>query len=513
MAEQLFEHGEDENTSRSDISGELGKPSATWLKWLGVATATETDRPEETAPPARLWRPGDAIGSDDPLETSATQDQIEDQIEDIEEHPTTLLDFQDHYNPAPPPPPTSLFERRYGQGSQPSAPLHVAQPGAGGNQPRLPFSSVTTPLPSYQSGGLSFRHFHADLRERRAEDERLTGRRWPGNSILFPGNAHEALFFDQLAIAMGEVDPRLLARESALRYIRASRLPEEDDLAPTDVYAILYYGLGLILRPLDCASSPQVLAVYHRRSHEVYVDWTLLQDPPYGRATLDRTAWRRAVDGSPLARILVAWCVATHLAENFDVPLVLGFSPPISARSGDSAFSPAGAADLLNRYRKTMISFATLLAPQERLWQQISALQLGIHMGDPEWRAHLRSAAGRDGSTGGWRRAQTTGLAGGAWFPRQGDPVEQVINVLAERNNCPPSLIEWQLDGNTGVLDWDAWAVQLRREVPALQHRYAAAEQFFFAGKSTPSREGMWSTKGRVPRVQAVQTPLLRLTF
>jgi hypothetical protein len=309
---------------------------------------------------------------------------------------------------------------------------------------------------------------------------------------------------------MGEVDPRLLARESALRYIRASRFPEEDDLAPTDVYAILYYGLGLVLRPLDCANTPQVLAIYNRRSHEVYVDWTLLQEPPYGRATLDRTAWRRAVDGAPLARVLVAWCVATHLAENYDVPLVLGFSPQISAPAGELAISPVGAADLLNRYRKTMISFATLLAPQERLWQQINSLQLGVHIGDPEWRAHLRSATWRDGFTGGWHRAEATSQAAGSWFPRQADPVEQVILVLAELNNCPPSLIEWQLDGNTGVLDWDAWAVQLRREVPALQYRYAAAEQFFFGGKSTSSREGLWSTKGRTSRVRA---PLLRLAF
>jgi hypothetical protein len=195
------------------------------------------------------------------------------------------------------------------------------------------------------------------------------------------------------------------------------------------------------------------------------------------------------VDGSLLARILVAWCVATHLAECYDVPLVLGFSPQVSASFAEEGFPPPGTADTLNRYRKTMIAFATLLAPQERLWQQIGALRLGIHMGDSEWRARLR---------------------GSAWFPRQADPVEQLIQVLAQRNNCPPSLIEWQLDGNSGVLDWDAWAVQLRREVPTLQHRYAAAEEFFFAENQTPSRDGDWQAKGRAPRVPA---PRLRLTF
>jgi hypothetical protein len=374
-------------------------------------------------------------------------------------------------------PPSSLFEQRYGEGA-------------------------------------AFGHVHADLQNRRAEDERLTGRHWPGSGIPHAKTAHEAMIFDQLALALGEVNPRLFARESALRYVQASRLPEEDDLAPTDVYAIFYYGLGLTLRPLDCTGLPHVLATYHRRLHEVYLDWSLLQDPPYGRATLDQTAWRRAVDSSQLARLLVAWCVATHLCENYDVPLVLGFSVPALQPahtgslnpSGPASLLPAGStADLLNRYRKTMVAFATLLAPQERIWQQISALQLGIHMGDAEWRAHLR------GTGGGWREAKVAGrrMPLGIWYPRDVDPVAQVIRVLAELNNCPPSLIEWQLDGKMGLLDWDAWSMRLLGELPALQQRYAAAEQLLFGEARARVRSG-WSPTSREPEKR---TPPLRLTL
>jgi hypothetical protein len=328
------------------------------------------------------------------------------------------------------------------------------------------------------------------------------------------------MFFDQLAIALGEVDPRTLARESALRYVRASRLPGEDTLGPTDIYAIFYYGLGLSLRPLDCAGLPHVLATYSRLLHEVYLDWTLLKDPPYGRATLDQSAWRRTLDNSPLARILLAWCAATHLAENYDMPLVLGFSGyagPLGDRAqnipmGGMTLSPAGmAGDFLNRYRKTILAFATLLAPQERLWQQVSALHLGIPMGDPQWRAHVRAICCLDGgSSAGWRQAQVSGhlLPGGFWYPYDMDPVEQLITILAERNSCPPSIIAWQLDGNAGVLDWDVWSMQLLRDVPALQQRYALAERFLY---SSASAAAGWPVMGLLP--DSLQRPSLRLSL
>ena len=419
-------------------------------------------------------------------------DEVE---EDIEEQSTTPLELS-------PDPPYAATPAPFPEAEAGSADRETSEP--------LPSSLF---LQRYAEG-TAFAYVHADLQNRRAEDERLTGRSWPGSGIPHPANAHEAMIFDQLALALGEVNPRVFARERALRYVQASRLPEEDQLAPTDVYAIFYYGLGLTLRPLDCVGLPHVLATYHRRLHEVYLDWVLLQDPPYGRATLDQTAWRRAVDSSQLARLLVAWCVATHLCENYDVPLLLGFSLPVPQPAHTDSLTSAGAAsllpagntgDLLNRYRKTMIAFATLLAPQERLWQQISALQLGIHMGDAEWRAHLRGSR-----AGVWREVKTarrqTPL--GIWYPRDVDPVAQVIRVLAELNNCPPSLIEWQLDGKMGVLDWDAWSMRLLGEVPVLQQRYAAAGQLL-CGEAR-ARVGGWPVAGGAPEQRA---PMLRLAL
>ena len=515
MSEELYNH--DEYEERSALSGELGKPSSTWMSWL-TSTYTEGHTPvfDQSAgdsPPssARDHSPGwDGVHDTTSGEADA--------VDGIFERPTAPLE--------PPDPSTAarrsgevqsgyetlplrgtLFEQRYG----------YVPPTAGAPDGASSSLSIFHSLPSYT--GDTFACFHADLWQRRSEDERLTGRRWPGSGLPYPASSHEAMVFDQLAIALGEVDPRLLARESALRYVRASRLPGTDDLGPTDIYAIFYYGLGLSLRPLNCAGTPEVLATYYRLTREVYLDWTLLQDPPYGRAALDQTAWRRILDCSPVARILLAWSAATHLAENYDVPLLLGFSGYSAPVGGSGQISPmgavplspaAGAGDILNRYRKTIIAFATLLAPQERLWQQISALRLGIHMGDPRWRDQVRALCSLDGSGGGWRQAAVSGhlTPGGFWYPSDMDPVEQLITVLSERNSCPPSIIEWQLDGNPGVLDWDTWSTQLLRDIPALQQRYALAEQFFYP--SSRDTSGGWGMGGLTPDVQL---PPLRLSF
>jgi hypothetical protein len=522
VAEEYFEL--DDQGQRSAFSGELGSPSTTWMGWLAADSDVECE-------------PGfhEVDSYDAPVDAG---------IDAIYEYPATPFDPWDTQVAGAGPPDAraqvdsstdsttqrSLFDERYAQ--QPwdqSAPYS----GHGTLMPPSPSSSFGAEsdfrrAPRRHSDGYTGQfpiqnvcstYFHADLQQRRLQDERLTGRRWPGNGIPYPGSPREAIFFDQLAIALGEVDPRTLARESALRYVRASRRPGEDALGPTDIYAIFYYGLGLSLRPLDCAGLPHVLATYSRLLHEVYLDWTLLKDPPYGRATLDQTAWRRTLDNSPLARILLAWCAATHLAENYDMPLVLGFSG-YSGPLGDGAqalpgvglsLSPAGmAGDVLNRYRKTILAFANLLAPQERLWQQINALHLGIPMGDSQWRAHVRTVCSLEGSSGGWRQVKVAGhlLPGGFWYPHDMDPVEQLITILAERNSCPPSLIAWQLDGNLGTLDWDAWSMQLLRDIPALQQRYALAEQFLYSGMS---RGAGWPMMGLLP--DSLQLPPLRLSF
>jgi hypothetical protein len=374
-------------------------------------------------------------------------------------------------------------------------------------------------------------YFNPDLQQRRSEDERLTGRYWPGNRIPYPGSPHEAMFFDELAIAFGEVDPALLAREGALRYVRSSRMPGKDDLAPTDIYAIFYYGLGLSLRRLDCTGLPYVLAVYNRSSHDFFLDWTLLVDPPYGQAMVDPVSWRRTIDASPIARLLLTWCAATHIIENYNVPLMLGFSASLAP--GAATANPALTAslvnsDTLNRYQKTAIAFANLLAPADRLWQQIAALRLRIHMGDPEWRAHLRAEYGfsgypgypgnpgnfgGQGHPGGWQRPDIPGVhPGGMGHPSGMDPVEQLVAILAERNNCPRFLIEPQLDGTTGsgVIDWDSWSLNLLRELPGLKARYVAAERYFHSSMSPFAMPWSAPALGRQPEPVELQ---VRLSF
>jgi hypothetical protein len=353
-------------------------------------------------------------------------------------------------------------------------------------------------------------YFRADLQRRRLEDERLTGRCWPGSFTPLSNGQNDTLLDDQLTIALGDVDCRLLARESALRYVRASQRPGQhklDALVATDIYAIFYYGLGLSLRPLDCTGLPHVLAVYHRQSHDVYLDWSLLSDPPYGLDALDHAAWRRAVDTSPVARILLAWCVATHIAENFDVPLVLGYSAytaPVTLEGQDVPKSMATplSSDTFNRYRKTITALAALLAPQERLSLQMASMGLPFPRGDPDWRVHLRAAYGHGT---GWQRGHTQQpLPGGA--ASSSDVVEHVISVLAEQNHCPRLLVEWELDGNLGLLDWDTWSMDLLRGTFGLWMRYTAADQYFRT--RTGTLRPQWDWQGRTDWPVLIQVRL-----
>lgn len=217
-----------------------------------------------------------------------------------------------------------------------------------------------------------------------------------------------------------------------------------------------------------------------------------------GRAALDAAAWRRAVDGSLLARVLLAWCSAVHLSDNYDVPLVLGFSPQQPALlPGPTGAAPSLPGDTLNRYRKALVATATLLAPPDRLWQQITALRMRVRMGDPSWKVHLRSEFGYQA---GWAGANGPSSAAAP------DPAEQLIAVLAERNNCPPMLIEAQLDGSVAQLDWGTWSVQLLREIPALQMRYAAAAQMFHMNNA--AQAPAWALPGRPPEVQPIHVQL-----
>jgi hypothetical protein len=338
------------------------------------------------------------------------------------------------------------------------------------------------------------------LQQRRLEDERASGRHWPNSDVGVLGDPHEAQFFQQMAIAFGEVDPHVLARESALRYVRASRVSGEDQLAPTDIYAIMYYGLGLTLRPLNCTNLPQVMTVYYRQNRDIHLDWQLMNDPPYGNVTLDASAWRRAVDSSQLARFLIAWCAAIHLTDNYGVPLLLGFVP---GQEGSTS-TPTLSADTFNRYRIAIEAVGSLLAPVERLWQQINVLGWPVRLGDPEWRAHLRRsyryAEGQrrpaNGADYGIRQyAQPAAAAS--------DPVDRFLAVLAEYNNCPPLIIEAQLDGPALVPGWYSWSQRLLREIPMLAMRHASAAKAF-------ARQGVMqqSWSGAMPAVPAGQARL-----
>ena len=50
MAEQVYDDDEDGNARQSALSGELGSPSATWIRWLASMNSADTDREASAAP-------------------------------------------------------------------------------------------------------------------------------------------------------------------------------------------------------------------------------------------------------------------------------------------------------------------------------------------------------------------------------------------------------------------------------------------------------------------------------
>ncbi len=481
-------------------SGELGRLGTFWLRSLQSSDSSSLTG--ET--PVRDF--GAGAGLLTPLDPPRPPQG---------EHP-----FADPHRQAPPPPPPApparepagnLFSERYGVDMPPGPEGLPDLSRVGASRSRGSAPNDTQP-PARSAND----HFYYALQQRRAEDERRTGRRWPSNTLMTPGNLHEAMYFQGLAIGIGQVDPRLLARESALRYVAAARTGGDANLGPTDIYSIVYYGLGLTIRPLDCTGLPHVLAVYHRGTREIYLDWQMLVDPPTGRAVLDPGAWQRSVDSSLIARFLLAWCAAIHLTESYDLPLVLGFTPaPRSAGvqlpgGGPSVpVVPAISGDTLNRYRKAMEAVATLLAPAERLWQQVLIYNRRLRLGDPNWRAQVRAEMTRGDARyqqPSWRASHPPtpyGLPTSMYAAHDGppDPVDQFVAALAEQNNCLPVLVEQQLDGENGRPEWSTWSTRVLHELPVLRMRQSAAARMF--GMAQANGAPMWGTGGPAPAPQS----------
>lgn len=452
--------------------------------------ADQDDDPHESGPPEMSGPLGEL--QKEWRELLAADSVDAPPLEPIADDPDTL------YNP--------YFQRQNTGDLFAGNPPPIDPGSVGGERNGGPLTTSIAPLSGEGDGVMNFPGYANDyhltaLQQRRLDDERASGRHWPSTDVGTPGDPHEAQFFQQMAIAIGEVDPHVLARESALRYVRASRVSGDDVLAATDIYAIMYYGLGLTLRPLNCTSLPQVMAVYHRQNRDLHLDWELLKDPPQGKTALDTSVWRRAVDSSQLARFLIAWSAAIHLTDNYGIPLVLGFVP---GETGSAAGMPTLSADTFNRYRIAIEAAGSLLAPVERLWQQIDALGWPVRPGDGEWRSHLRRAyrfaegprAPANGGEFGMRQyAQPA--------PAAGDPVDRFLAVLAEYNNCPPLIIEAQLDGPALVPDWYSWSQRLLREIPMLAMRHASAAKAF-------ARQGAMQQTwgGAMPSIPAGQARL-----
>jgi hypothetical protein len=375
----------------------------------------------------------------------------------------------------------------------------------GGRQPPLP-----PPTPVQQAPGAHLGIFPTILavNDRRHQDYRATGRRWPGVNVTKLEQAltcpESAAYLGSVCVAVGAARTVALARMAAQRYLDAAQR-QSAPLDATDIYSIAYYGLGLTISPLDCSRNPETLAVYHQAVSHVHLDWTLFRQvlAPRGEGVVDPLVWRRVFDSSPTARFLLSWIVATHLTTPCDTPIHLGFVEAQSWQGLATQRNP----DTLGRLHRALVAVQTLLAPIERVWDQVMALHLPVKVtrGDRRWRAVLRAFI-PELPTAPLRPQATTRPDG-----RSPDDLDVLlVETLAEHNGCPPLLIERALDGADELPNWAAVSGRLLRELPQLSVRARQCVRMWEAWEQAHTHATTPALVSSAPQTIMAAQPLLR---
>jgi hypothetical protein len=195
------------------------------------------------------------------------------------------------------------------------------------------------------------------------------------------------------------------------------------DNAATDVVGIACDGMGMQLEVLDCSQHPHILGVLYPAARQLYLDWTILHDAPKGIATHSTFVWRKAVDGSSLARFLVAWGAAHMTTVVEPRPVIYGFSRPNE--------TPTIAT--MQHRMATMRRVAQLLCPRPRLYGQVKELV-----------SYYPNHRTQDD---GW-----------------------LIPALAEMNRCPPSVVRLSLVEFVSA-SWYSFSAGLLEDLPLLRMR------------------------------------------
>jgi len=212
--------------------------------------------------------------------------------------------------------------------------------------------------------------------------------------------------------------------------------------APTNVYYLARYTYQISINAVTMADHE--LGLLLPRSGRVWFNAKLFTgDVPSGRELAQRDAWWRVVDTSPAVRFLLGWCLSLYKVARFrgapreQLPgwsRMLHFSPVLAECSKSR----------VQLWSDVIQETTALFAPPERVWRQLQMFG-PIRMGDPRWHTRLALANHR---------------------------VDDVLQVLADRNTCPPTLIRRMLDGNPPIGSYDEYlrfAEALCDDLPVLK--------------------------------------------
>lgn|GEM_PF-2580771 len=195
---------------------------------------------------------------------------------------------------------------------------------------------------------------------------------------------------------------------------------------PTNVYYLAQYMYQVSINAVTMADHE--LGLLLPRSGRIWFNAALFNDIPRGRELAQRDAWWRVVDASTSVRFLLGWAVGLYRIARFrNVPheqlpgwtRMMYFSPPL----------PECSRARLQLWSDVAQDVTTLFAPPQRIWRQIQRFT-PMRAGERRWRAKLALA---------------------------NHSVNEVMSFLADRNNCPATLIQRSLDGNQSIGSYDEY--------------------------------------------------------
>lgn len=238
--------------------------------------------------------------------------------------------------------------------------------------------------------------------------------------------------------------------------------PAEDPDGPTNIYYLAHYTYQLSISAVSM--SDHELGLLLPRSGRIWFNARIFTDVPHGHEFAQRDAWWRAIDASPAVRFLLGWSVCIYRTAQFhhiardQMPgwsRILYFSPPLAECSRVR----------VQFWSNVIQDVTNLFVPAPRVWRQIQTFTT-FQPGDRYWQSRLALA---------------------------GHKVSDAVQYLADRNSCPPILIERALDGNPPIESYEEYqrfSEALLEGLPRLSMQRVIAMQRATSGSVQQQQHG-----------------------